>query len=228
MMTEKTGAGSSVLNDRWLIIIALTLVVITAWNSRYMLIPTPDWYSWYADHGIVILQPDDLYIWELAVREDGSVVLDGSVSISEESGIVGWNGRNTNNPRPPPTANWQASSVIWLKTEPPEDFELHLFYNQLYTNAIRNHREINITKGEINTFTHMNHQGQIQYCNYTIQTIGTTEKTQNFGIVAGYYCEKTGRTIELYYIDIYDTDPEYDRETLYNDFKFILDSLSCH
>lgn len=228
MMTEKTGAGSSVLNDRWLILIALTIVLITAWNSRYVLIPTPDGYTWYSKHEIVILLPDNQYIWELAVDKDGSVIIDGSKSISEEAGIVGWNERNSNNPRPLPSGNWQESSVIWLKTEPPEDPEPHLYYNQLNTYAIRNHMELNITKGEINTFTHRNHQGKLQYCNYTLHTIDTGEILKHYGIVACYYCEKTQRTIELFYIDIYETNPEYNSETLYNGFKFILDSLHCH
>jgi hypothetical protein len=227
-MTAETGESSSILDDKWLILIVLTIVLVTAWNSRYSILPTPDGYSRYADHGIVILQPDDLYIWELAVHEDGNIVIDGSGLISKESGIVGWNGHNSNNPEPLPTVNWQESSVIWVKTEPPEDFELRLYYNQLYTYAIRNNMEINITKGEINAFTHLNHKGKLQYCNYTLKTMDTAEKTMNYGIVAGYYCEKTHRTIELFYIDIFESDPEYDQEKLYNGFNFILDSLHCH
>jgi hypothetical protein len=215
-------------NDLAIITLVLIISSITAWNSRYVLIPTPHGYSWYTDHKIAILLPDDLYIWELPVHTDGSVILDGSKSISEETGIVGWNERNSNNLRPRPTGNWQESSVIWLKTEPPQDLRPHLYYNQLQTYATRNHMEINITKGEIHTFTHRNHQGKLQYCNYTLQTTSTGERLQNYGIVACYYCEKTQRTIELFYIDIYDSDPKYDQEKIYNDFKFILDSLRCH
>ena len=215
-------------NDVVIITLVLIISSITAWNSRYSLIPPPDGYTWYTDHGITILLPDDLYIWEIPVDTDGTVILDGSKSISEETGDVGWNERNSNNPRPRPTGNWHESSVIWLKTTPPEDTGPHLYYNQLQSYATRNHMELNITKGEIDTFTHRNHQGKLQYCNYTLHAIDTGEILQNYGIVACYYCEETQRTIELFYIDIYNTDPEYDRETLYDGFKFILDSLHCH
>jgi len=223
-MTEKS-TKAPIIGDRWLIIIALTLVAITAWNSRYTLIPTPAGYTRYAKHGISFLYPDDLNLWEVVVFEDGS--FDISISVSEDIGTVGWNSGNTDNPQPH-TTHWRESSVIWLQTEPPEDFELHLFYNQLYANALRNRREINMTKGETSTFTHMNHQGLIQFFNYTIQDIGTHDKSQVYGIVTGYYCDKTGRTIEVYYIDIYDSDPVYDKESLFKTFRFYLGSVYCH
>jgi hypothetical protein len=215
-------------NDLTIISLIIIIASITAWNSRYALIPTPEGYSWYSKHDIAILLPDDLYIWELPVNTDGNIILDGSTSISEETGIVGWNERNSNNPRPRPTGNWQESSVIWLKTDPPEDPKPHLFYNQLYTYAIRNQMELNLIKGETHTFTHRNHQGKLQYCNYTLQATDTGERLQNYGIVTCYYCEKTQRTIELFYIDIYNSDPIYNQEQLYNGLKFILDSLHCH
>jgi len=216
------------LNDRWLIIIILIITTVTAYNSRYTLIPTPPGHTYYSKHNIAILIPADLYIWELPINTDGNIILDGSASISEETGIIGWNERNTNNQRPPPTHNWQESSLIWLKTEPPENPTPHLYYNQLYTYATRNNMILNLTKGETTSFTHRTHQGTLQYCNYTLHDTDTGETLQNYGIVACYYCTKTGRTIELFYIDIHNTDPTYDPEQLYNEFKTILDTLHCH
>lgn len=215
------------LNDRWLILIALTIILITTYNSRYTLIPTPPGHTYYSKHNIAIQIPDDLYIWELPVNTDGNIILDGSTPISTETGIIGWNERNSNNPRPRPTHNWHESSVIWLKTE-PQDTTPHLFYNQLYTYATRNNMILDLTKGQTHSFTHRNHQGKLQYCNYTLHDTDSGEILQNYGIVACYYCTKTQRTIELFYIDIYNTDPTYDPATLYNDFKTILDTLHCH
>jgi len=214
------------LNDRWLIIIILIITTVTAYNSRYTLTPTPPGHTYYTKHNIAIQIPDDLYIWELPINTDGNIILDGSTSISKETGIIGWNERNTNNQRPPPTQNWQESSLIWLKTPPPENPTPHLYYNQLYTYATRNNMILNLTKGETHPFTHRNHQGTLQYINYTLHT--TDETLQHYGIVACYYCTKTGRTIELFYIDIYNTDPTYDQAALYNGFKSILDTLHCH
>ena len=214
--------------DYAIIILVLIITTVTAYNSRYNLIPTPPGHTYYSKHNIAILIPDDLYIWELPVNTDGNIILDGSRTISEETGIVGWNERNTNNPRPRPTGNWQESSIIWLKTPPTEDPEPHLYYNQLYTYATRNNMILNLTKGQTESFTHRNHQGKLQYCNYTLHDTETGEILQNYGIVACYYCTETQRTIELFYIDIYNTDPRYDQQQLYKDFKTILDTLHCH
>jgi len=214
--------------DVAIVVLVIVITVLMAWNSRYNLTPTPSGYTRYMKHGIVILLPEEQYIWELAVDIDGSVIIDGSKAISDETGVVGWNERNSNNPRPLPSGNWQESSVIWLKTELQEASEPHLYYNQLNTYAIRNQMELNITKGEISTFTHRSHQGKLQYCNYTLYTRDNGEMLQNYGIVACFYCENTQRMIELFYIDIYETPSEYDQEKIYSGFKFILDSLHCH
>ena len=215
------------MKQKDVIIIALIIVIIslTAWNSRYELIPTPSGYNWYNQHGMVFLYPKDLILWEVVVHEDGS--FDSSMPVSEDIGTVGWNSGNTNIPQPE-TTHWIESSVIWIRKEATEDLDLHLFYNQLYANAERNQREINLTKGEIEPFVHRKHQGRIQFFNYTTQTIGTDEWAQIYGVVAGFYCDETKRMIEIYYIDIYDENPVYDKESLLNEFNFILESLNCH
>jgi hypothetical protein len=214
-------------NDLLIITLVLIITTVTAYNSRYTLIPTPPGHTYYSKHNIAIQIPTDLYIWELPINTHGNIILDGSTHISKETGIIGWNERNSNNPRPKPTGNWQESSVIWLKTESQDPIP-YLFYNQLYTYATRNNMILNLTKGPTTSFTHRNHQAKLQYFNYTLHNTETDETLHNYGIVACYYCTKTQRTIELFYIDIYNTDPTYNPATLYNEFKTILDTLHCH
>ena len=215
--------------DRWLIIIALTLVAITAWNSRYALIPPPKGYARYTEHGMSFLYPDDMNLWEVAIYDDGSDVQDGSRTISEDWGTVGWNSRNVDQERPGREDYFQESSVYWLTSDPPENsVKLNKFYTALGVSGERCDREDNMTKGETGTLTHRNHDVVYEYFNYTSQFIGTKRKSNIYGIVAGFYCHETGRTIELYYMDLYDSDPVYDKEMLFNTFKSYLDSIHCH
>jgi hypothetical protein len=58
--------------------------------------------------------------------------------------------------------------------------------------------------------------------------MGETDIVTVYGIVGGFFCEKSGRAIELYYLDIFDHEPEYDEKTLFSSFKFYLKSLICH
>ncbi len=217
-----------IVRDRWLIAIALILVSITLWNSRYAVIPTPRGYARYVDYGVVFLYPDDMNLWEVAIFDDGRVVHDGSIPISEDRGTVGWNSGNVDFERPGRDDYWQESSLTWLKTGPPVDNELYLFYSALTTNAERYGREFNISKGETGVLTHGGHDGSLQYFNYTTRDIGSTDKSIIYGIVGGYFCDKTGRSVELYYLDIYDSDPVYDKEALYSTFMFLFDSIDCH
>ena len=227
MLTK--GSRSAIIGDRWLIFIALILVGITVWNSRYALMPTLKGYTRYTEHGITFLYPDDVNIWEVAIYDDGSDVQDGSRTISEDWGTVGWNSGNVDHERPGRKDYYQESSVIWLTTDPPENnVKLTKFYTALGVSAERCDREDNMTKGETGTLTHRSHDVVYEYFNYTAKYSGRRDMTYRYGIVAGFYCHKTGRTIELYYMDLYDSDPVYDKETLFNTFKFYLNSIQCH
>lgn len=228
-MTENR-TRAPIIGDRWLIIIALTLVAITAWNSRYALIPVPEGFARYANHGISFLYPDDLDLWEVAIYDNGSVVLDGSRTISRDWGCVGWNSGNVDFKRPGREGYFQESSVIWLSTDPPKEngVKPHMFYTSMEVNSKRRDRECNITKGETGFITHRNHVVNYEYFNYSIRDYGAEHNVIVYGIVAGFYCPKTGRTIELYYLDIYDADPVYDQKALDDIFKFYLNSVHCH
>lgn len=206
----------------------LILVSITVWNSRYALMPTPQGYHRYVNHDMVLLYPDDMNLWEVAIFDDGRNVQDGSLQISEERGTVGWNSGNVDFERSVREDYGWESSIIWLETEPPEGYELWLFYTAIETNAVRNRRELNWTRGEVGGLTHRGHDAIYQFFNYTIQDIGSTDKSIIYGLVGGYYCEKSGRSVELYYLDIYESDPVYDKEALFSSFRFLFDSVYCH
>ena len=211
--------------DTLIIVLIIGVISITAWNSRYQLIPTPSGYTRYAEHGIVFLYPEDLYLWEVFLLEDG--YYDASIPISEENGLVGWNSGNTDQPQPSIT-NWKESSVLWLETEPPEEYTLHLFYDHLVVRTESWNYGITLSKGEIHDTTHMNHEVIIQFFNYTTHHDDPEENSHVFGVIGGYYCDKTQRIVEVYYLDIYDKDLVYDRDSLLNEFNFILESLHCH
>lgn len=214
-------------NDLAIIILVILITAITAYNSRYTLLPTPPGHTRYNKHGIATIYPADLYPWEIAIHQDGKVVLDGSIPISEDTGNMGWNSGNTRETQSDTNHYWE-SSTIWLKTEPPETPNLDLYYTSLYDTNERRHREMNLTKGTTESYTHRNHQVTIQYFNYTVQNTGATNHVQIYGIIGGYYCTKTGRTILLYYLDIYQTDPIYDHESLYENFRFYIDHIHSH
>jgi len=214
-------------NDYVIITLILIIITVTAYNSRFNLLPIPPGHKRYNKHGIATIYPEDLWPWEIAIQRDGKVVLDGSIPISRETGNMGWNSGNTEKDQSDTNHFWECST-IWLKTDPPETPRLDLYYTAQYDNYERRHREMNMTKGTIESYTHRNHQVTIQYFNYTVQDIGTTDQVQIYGIVGGYYCTKTGRTIVVYYLDIYDTDPIYDHESLYTSFRFYMDHIHSY
>jgi len=213
-------------NDTAIIILVILITAITAYNSRFNLTPTPPGHTRYNKHGITTIYPEDLYPWEIAIKPDGKVILDGSTPISRDTGNMGWNSGNKENP--PDTNHFRECSTIWLKTDPPETPRLDLYYTAQYDNNQRRHREMNMTKGTTESYTHRNHQVTIQYFNFTTPNIGTSDQVQIYGIVGSYYCTKTGRTIVVYYLDIYDTNPIYNHNTLYESFRFYIDHIHSY
>ncbi len=226
-MTQSRDPDNFNIPDKMLLLIIILLVAATAWNSRYSILPTPEGYVRYVDNGITIFQPDLLHIWEVAIYPDARIVQDGSLSICEEYGTVGWNSGNTDEYKPP-THYWRESSITWLKSDPPTGDQLYLFYTALETNAVRNQRGLNLTQGIPQKLSYRGDDLILAHYNYTIQNFGSDSISQTYGIVAGFYCRNTGRWIELYYMDIYDFEPKYDPDSLYETFMFYLDSLHSY
>lgn len=48
-----------------------------------------------------------------------------------------------------------------------------------------------------------------------------------YDVVGAFYCPQSGRAMELYYLDIYDFDPVYDKESLFDSFRLYLVSVRC-
>ena len=228
-MTEKS-AKAPIIGDRWLIIIALTLMAITAWNSRYSLIPAPTGYARYAKHGISFLYPDDLNLWEVAINDDGTNVQGGSRTVSYDWGCAGWNSGNTDVERPGREGYFQESSLLWLSMDPPtgDGATPHMFYAAVEANAVVRNREQNMTIGETGIIDHRGHTVTYEYHNCSIRDFGAEKSHLVYGIVSCFYCPQSGRILEIYYLDIYDFDPVYDKESLFDSFKFYLDSIHCH
>ena len=218
---------SFLVKDPWLIIGIIVVVGFTAWNILSS--QTPTGYNRYSDYGISLLHPRDLNPWHVAINDDGSVVQDGSRMPSEDWGFIGWNTGNTVFERPERDGYYQESGVLWLRDgASSDDVELSLYYTmQETTNLLRN-RECNITAGYSGYFTHSDHRVKYDFFNYTVQDAGETDKVTVYGIVGGFYCDKSGRSFELYYLDIYDFDPEYDEEALFDAFNFLFKYFRCH
>jgi hypothetical protein len=146
-ISDSTGDATSIFDDNRFLIIGLIIVLsITVWNSRNSIYPPPKGYARFSDYGLSFLYPDDLNMWQVALNDDGSVVLDESRTVSENWGDIGWNSGNVDHERPGREGYFQEFSVMWLATNAPElGYELNLYYTmQRVTNQIRN-REINIT-----------------------------------------------------------------------------------
>ncbi len=217
-----------IIKDRWLFLIALVLLFITGWNSRFVIIPAPNGYTRYVKHDVVFLYPENLQLWELAIHEDGTFREDGSEPVTEYWGTVGWNTGNTLTPSDSSTMYWQESGITWYETSPPEDLlSPCMFFSAIRGNAERRGRELNLAEGQRMESSHRGHSMVYQYFNYTSIDESNTV-SQIYGIICGFYCEDTGRMFEVYYKDIYDLDPVYDPETMYTTFKYYLDSLHCH
>jgi len=229
-MTDTENAKSWYMKDRWLIFIILILVGVTLWNSRDLFFRPPEGYAKFSDYGLSFLYPDDLNLWQVPINDDGSVVLDGSMSVSERSGNVGWNSGNIDFDRGDREGYCQESTVMWVtkETEPgPEDI-LDLYYTMReVTNRVRG-RTSEMVKGSTASFTHRGHQATYQFFNYTIPNPGATESTTIYGIVGGFYCDKTERAVAIYYLDIFDTEPVYNMEEILSSFQFNIGSIKCH
>lgn len=207
----------------------LLVIGITAWNIVFSQVPTPKGYSRYTDYGISFVYPSDLTPWQVAIYDDGSVVQDGSRTVSENWGFVGWNSGNTEFERPGREGYYQETGVFWLgNTVSVDGASLNMYYNmQEATNLIRN-RECNLTVGYSGYLTHRGHTVMYDFFNYTVCDMGEINKVVVYGIVGGFYCDKSDKYIELYYLDIYDFDPEYEKEAIFDAFTFLIECLQCH
>jgi hypothetical protein len=217
-------------NDLTIIALIILIASITAWNSRYSLIPAPTGYARFTKHGISFLYPDYLDPWEVAINDDGTTTQGGSRMISFDWGCAGWNSGNTDVERPEREGYFRESSLLWLSTDPQtgDGATPHMFYAAMEANAVVRNREQNMTLGETGVTTHRGHDVRYQYHNYSIRDYGAEHSHVVYGIVGAFYCPQSGRTMELYYLDIYDFDPVYDRESLFDSFRFYLDSVRCH
>jgi hypothetical protein len=228
-MTENR-TRASIIGDRWLIVIALTLIAITAWNSRYALIPAPTGYARYTKYEISFLYPDYLDPWEAPINDDGSEVRDGSRTVSEDWGEVGWYSGNVDFERPGREGYFDQSGVLWVADRQPDNLEevLNLFYTKAKSVAKRRGREIEVSAGSVGRLTVRGHEVIYQFFNYTQIVAGEYLQTIIWGVVGGWYCEDSGRMIALYYEEWYTVDPVYDGPELFNKFKFYLESVRCH
>jgi hypothetical protein len=229
-MVEKNDTESWVLGDRWLIIIVLIIAGVTIWNSRSSLFPPPEGYARFSDYGMSFLYPEDLNLWQVAVDDDLNVVLDDSRQISEDWGCVGWNSGNVDFERPGREGYFQEFNVIWLAMNPPSEHEkvTDLFFTALEANFRVRNREYNMTRGSTGFLNLRDHNVKHEFFNYTYLGAGEDDPVIVYGIVGVFYCERSGRAVTLYYIDIFDFDPVYDEEMIFSTFKFYLDSIRCH
>jgi len=229
-MTDSENTKSWYMKDRWLILIILIFVGVALWNSRTLIFRPPDGYAKFSDYGLSFLYPDDLNLWQVPINDDGSVDLDGSKIISEQSGNVGWNSGNVDFDRGDREGYYQESAVIWVtkETEPESEEILDLFYTMVeVTNRVRN-RTVEMVKGSTASFTHKGHQATYQFFNSTKLNLGVTEPMTNYGIVGGFYCDRTERAVAIYYLDIFDTEPVYNMKEILNSFRLYIDSIECH
>lgn len=194
-MAEKRDVKSWVLGDRWLIIIVLIVAGVTIWNSRSSLFPPPEGYARFSGYGVSFLYSDDLNLWQVAINDDGSVVRDGSRNISEDWGDVGWNSGNVDFERPGREGYFQEFSVMWVAMDgPPEhDEALNLFYTMIVVNAQILNRELYMTRGPPGFLDHRGHQVKYEFFNYTQLESGESEPVIIYGVVGGFYCERSGR-----------------------------------
>ena len=228
-MTENR-SRTPIIGDRWLIFIALTVVAITAWNSRYSLFPPPKGYARFSDYGISFLYPDNMNLWENPINDDGSEVRGSSRTASEDWGEIGWYSGNVDLERPGREGYFDQSEVLWVADGRPDDLEevLNLFYTNAESAAERRGREIEVSVGSVGSLTVRGHEVVYQFYNYTHIVAGEHLQTIIWGVVGGWYCEDSGRMIALYYEEWYTVDPVYDGPRLFNKFKFYLESVRCH
>ena len=207
----------------------MLIIGITAWNIVFSRVPTPNGFSRYSDYGVSFVYPNDLNLWQVPIDDDGSVVQDGSRTVSENCGFVGWNSGNTEFERIGRDGYFQESGVLWLgNTASADAQELRLYYTmQETTNLVRN-RECNITVGYSGYLTHRGHTVKYDFFNYTVRNTGEIDNVTVYGVVGGFYCDKSARFFELYYLDIYDFNPEYDEEALFDAFNFLFEYIRCH
>lgn len=229
-MTSSDDSRSRIIGDRWLIIVVFTVTGLILWNSKSSLFPPPRGYARYSDHGVSFLYPDDLNPWQVPVNDAFNVVTDGSWEISEERGCVGWNSGNVDQERPGREGYFQEANVIWLAMDPPSepDEMLNLFYTAFETNMQTRSRKYNLTKGSTGFLDHRDHRVKYQFFNYTYLELGEDNPVFVYSVIGSFYCEETGRALTYYYMEIFDFDPVYDRESLFDTFKFYLDSIHCH
>lgn len=229
-MTGTDASSSGILSDRWLVIIVFTVTVLIIWNSRSSLFPPPEGYAKYSDHGISFLYPDYLNPWQVPINDAFNVVTGGPWEISEERGCVGWNSGNVDNERPVREGYFQEANVIWLAMDPPPepDVVLNLFYTAFETNMQTRNREYDLTKGATGFLDHRGHGVKYEFFNYTYFETGEDESIVVYGVLGAFYCDKSGRAVASYYMEIFDFEPVYDDETLLSTFEFYLDSLRCH
>ena len=209
-------------------ILILVVVGITIWNIKFARVPIPAGYAKFSDYGISLVYPNDLNLWQVAIYDDGSVVQDGSKPISEHCGNVGWNSGNIDFERPGREGYYQESSVIWLDTTAPSDgVELRLYYTMQRTINLLRNQEYNISVGFSGYLNHRGYDAKYEFFNYTYGENGG-DQVFVYGVLGGFYCEKSSRIIEMYYLDIYTFDPEYDRDALFDSFSFLFDYVECH
>jgi len=229
-MTETGDPEPRLLSDRWLLLLILIFAGATIWNSRALIFKPPEGYARFSDYGLTFLYPDDLNLWRVPINDDGSVIIDGSGTISEQSGNVGWNSGNIDFDRGDREGYYQETTVIWVtKDAEPEPTEiLDLYYTMVEVTARVRGRTVEMVKGSTASLMHKGHQATYQYLNYTSLDPGETEPWPIYGIVGGFYCDRTERAIAIYYLDIFDFDPVYNADEILNSLRFYLGSIKCH
>jgi hypothetical protein len=227
-MTETGDTEPRLLKDRWLILIILLIAGASIWNSRALIFKPPKGYARFSDYGLSFLYPDDLNLWRVPINNDGSVINDGSGTISEQSGNVGWNSGNIDFDRGDREGYYQEATVMWVTKDAEPEEILDLFYTMVEVTARLRSRNVDMVKGSMASLTHRGHQATYQHLNYTSLESGETEPTTVYGMVGGFYCDKTERSIAIYYLDIFGFDTVYNEDEIHSSFRFYLDSIKCH
>ena len=121
------------LKDRWLIMIILIIVAVSAWNSRHTLFPPPRGYTRFDSYGISFLYPEGMYLWQEPINDDGSESRDGTRTVSENWGDAGWYSGNVET-ETSEVHYFQQSGVLWLAKQPedpPRNLEPVLYKSQI-------------------------------------------------------------------------------------------------